>query len=178
MADLNKFGVAVIGPHANAALLADTMNQFQSRYALEWVHERAAFSPIPLRPVSVRLCEESRWLFSVSREEGIRVSTFDSVPISRYLGVEEAEYLMLGALLAMAQWRVLHVNPLINPEDWIHEPDTGCLFSAQESVQEFALVTEHGLVCPSCSGFYCCLGAETELALILGLAERFRLVTA
>lgn len=165
--------VAVSGCSFRGPRLVRTMNELQTRYRFDFVDETLPVDRSFVPRASLQLSRNRHELFHVARYRAIRLSIHDSAPISRYLKVTEDQYLTMGALLALAQWRVLDANPLIRPEDWLHEPGTSCLYAPCERVQDYALLMEHPGVCTSCRDFYCCLGAETELCLIHELAERF-----
>lgn len=173
MGVVEKIEVAVWDCSWQAERLAYSMNRHQSRYELACVDSTNRLCRAWGQRVSLHLVSDTRALFNVSREAGIHLSIQDSGPISRYLGVTEDDYLAMGVLLGLAQWRVLNVNELIRPEDWLHEPDGSCLYAPRRSVQDYALLLENPYLCSSCRDFYCCLGAETELCLIQELADRF-----
>lgn len=173
MAGVEKIGVTVCESSARAQRIASAVNARQSRYQLVCVENPWLCRDVTLPTTFLHLVSERRTLFNVCRDGGIRISTHDSGPISRYLRVTEEEYMVMGVFLGLAQWRVLDGNHLIRPEDWIHDPDGSCLYSPCDSVQDYALLMENAYLCGSCRDFYCCLGAETELCLIQELAERF-----
>lgn len=172
MAVVQKIQVAVWDCSWRAQRLAQSMNRHQTRYELT-CFDSADDSGLYACEVSLYLAPNPFALFSVSREDGVRLSTDDCGPISRYLGVTEDDYLLMGALLGLSQWRVLDFNPLIRPEDGMQCSDNTCLYAPRNSVRDYALVLEQAHVCSSCRQFYRCLGVETELCLIQEFAERF-----
>lgn len=105
-------------------------------------------------------------LFSLDLDQGVRVSTFRSVGISQYLGLEVDTYLLTCSLLGLMQWRVLALNPLLRPEDFLQHESDFCLYSNRSSVQEYIPLLEEPAVCQGCHDFYHCLGADGELRVL------------
>ena len=102
-------------------------------------------------------------LFSLDLDQGVTVSTFRSVGISQYLGLEVDTYLLTCSLLGLMQWRVLALNPLLRPEDFLQHESDFCLYSNRSSVQDYIPLLEEPAVCQGCRDFYHCLGADGEL---------------
>lgn len=174
MAVVDRIGVPVFGPAELGRRLAEHSNAFQSRYWFEPA-ENAAGEPeasvwaasAPMHLVNANDLAP----FSVRRETGVAVNTHSSANLSRYLGISEEDYVMMGALLGLTQWRVLERNSLLNPEDWLQEDHAPCLFTPRMTVYDYALMLERAPICAGCREFYRCLGAETELCLIRELCE-------
>lgn len=102
-------------------------------------------------------------LFTIQSNRGLRISTWRSAGIAHYAGLRPESYLVLCSLLALTQWRALVLNPLLCPEDFIHEPDIQCLFTTQGPTLDPALALEKQTICPGCRSFYHCLGTDEEI---------------
>lgn len=101
--------------------------------------------------------------FSVGRESGVTISTFQLGGIARFANVEEGIYLAICALLGLTQWRALALNPLLKVEDFDHPEDEHCLFRSKQPVHDYTLLLEAPRVCTGCRDFYHSLGADSEI---------------
>ena len=117
--------------------------------------EKVAYLEITTEPLGA--------LFTIQPNHGLRISTWRSAGIARYAGLRPESYLALCSFLALTQWRVLAMNPLICPEDFIHEADISCLFATKGPTQDPALALEKLTICPGCRAFSHCLGADEEI---------------
>ena len=100
-------------------------------------------------------------------ERGVTLSMWQSEGICEYAGISQSAYLTLCGLLGISQWSALNSNPLLRPEDLLHPPEANCLFATQRGIEYFALLLEDPRVCPGCVDFYHCLGADSEVVVLL-----------
>ncbi len=112
--------------------------------------------------------------FLVDRTRGVKVATTQSEGISHYLGISREAYLLLCSMLGLTQWRVLALNPLLRPEDFVHVEPATCAFTQQPYIQHYALTLEHRYICPACRDFFRCLGAELEILALQTLLRTSR----
>ncbi len=101
--------------------------------------------------------------FRVYPDRGVVVSTWESAGVCRYTDLALDRYLQLTTLIALAQWRALRNNRLLQLEDLLHPDDGRCVFSGACTVQEFALLLDPPSICRGCTNFYHCLGVDSEL---------------
>jgi len=102
--------------------------------------------------------------FSVSRADGVFISTYESDNICRYAEIGKGFYLAVCGMLGLVQWRALIMNELLVWEDFfVEEEPRGCLYAARDTIQEYALAFEEPYVCDACMEFFRCLGAEPEI---------------
>jgi hypothetical protein len=114
---------------------------------------------------AVRLRLTDRVTDKLYYANGTRVvlSTHQSAGIALYLGISRAAYLLMTSMIALTQWRVLTLNPLLRAEDFTHREPPTCAFAAQPSIPCHVLALEKRYICPACREFFCCLGAESEI---------------
>jgi hypothetical protein len=105
---------------------------------------------------------------------GVAVSTWQSEGITRYAGIDRTNYFLLCGALGLLQYRALALNPLLQPDDFLHDSDNGCLFSTRPLKQEYALLLERPHICPGCVQFFDCLGCEPEVGALLDVLEFIR----
>ena len=86
-------------------------------------------------------------LFALDLDKGVTVSTFRSAGISRYLGWDVETYLLTCSLLGLLQWRVLALNTLLRPEDFLQHDSEYCLYPT------FPICTRSRPSRPSRAGF-------------------------
>ncbi len=110
--------------------------------------------------------DEEPALFSL-RDTGVAVSAWQSEGIARYAGIDRTAYFLLCGALGLLQYRALALNPLLQPDDFLHATDGGCLFSTCHVKQEYALLIERPRVCAGCVQFFDCLGCEPEVGALL-----------
>jgi hypothetical protein len=91
------------------------------------------------------------------------VSTWDIDGVCAYAGIDENTYVLLCSLVGIGHWRVLQENPLLRIEDLRHPRGVHCIYTETRQVQDFALLLDEPAICRGCTGFYHCLGAESEL---------------
>ena len=112
--------------------------------------------------------------FTVSQDEGVTVSMWQSKGICHYARIAESSYAALCSLLGLSQWHVLNANPLLKLEDLIHPPSQHCLFVKPDPFHDYALILEDPFVCRGCMDFYHCLGADTELLAVIDTLSSIR----
>lgn len=93
----------------------------------------------------------------------ITLSNWGAEGIERFTGISQEHYFAICSLMALAQWRALMHNPLLNLEDFEHPEGIHCLYNVPAAIQEFALRFEKPTICNGCYSFYHCLGADTEM---------------
>lgn len=146
-----------------------TAEQLQSRFLFTpgaWP-STCATSENP--PISLYITDRpSNTLFSLIPDRGVIVSTCESVGICRYACVEVEGYLLLCSLLGLTQWKTMLRNPLLQPDDFVHDEPRDCLYSCLETKGEAALLLEVPSICQGCRDFYHYLGVDDE---ILALSE-------
>ena len=148
--------VYISGPPEDVRLLAEC-NGWQKRFRFR---DAPVTGAVRLAVADV----EARRPFSVSRGDGILISTHESDGICRYAGIGKDFYLAVCSLLGLVQWRALVLNELLIWEDFfVHEEPPGCLYAARDTIQEYALAFECPHVCDACLEFFRCLGAEPEV---------------
>jgi len=99
----------------------------------------------------------------VDAKQGVAVSTWDIEGVCQYVGIDETQYLLICSLVGIAHWRVLDLNPLLRIEDLRHPKGVHCVYVEPDQVHDFALLLDGPAICRGCTGFYHCLGADTEL---------------
>lgn len=160
----------------DARRLIESANRAQTCYRFEpaSAYAQAAEPPhAPGRRVPLTIRHEPlHGLFVTSRSDGVEISTDQSLGRCQYAGLEIQEYLLLCALLGLTQWSVLEGNPLIQPEDFSHSSEARCLFAALDVLEDYALLLESPWVCPGCTQFYHCLGADSEFQVLRDLLGR------
>lgn len=117
--------------------------------------------------------ERENSLFSL-RETGVAVSAWQSEGIAQYAGIDRTAYFLLCGALGLLQYRALALNPLIQPDDFLHSSDDGCLFSTRPMKQEYALLMERPHICAGCVQFFDCLGCEPEVGALLDIIDHLR----
>ena len=105
----------------------------------------------------------SIYLFRVSRKKGVLVSTYDSRRISRYAGLPHELYLLVLSMLGITQWRALTLNPLLRPEDLLHDRPASCLYAQRLFPEDYVRDLEEPRICPYCRHFYRSLCPYTEV---------------
>lgn len=113
-------------------------------------------------------------LFLIASSDTVRVSTWQAEGISRYAGVTRETFLLLGAVLGLAQLEALRCNPALRPEDFVHDMPSDCLYVPSRIRADLALALESPYVCPGCLMFYRCLMAEPETQAILAVLDHIR----
>ena len=156
--------VLVIGDSGIVGKLIGVGNELQAQYR---------FTREP-KPQAVRLVLSSfltRGLFCVDRARGVTLSTHESEGIAYYLGVQRETYLLMCSLVGLTKWRALALNPLLNPEDFIHREPARCMFARQPTIQHYALAFEKPHICTGCRDFFQYLGVELEILALENLFE-------
>ncbi len=148
--------VRVVGNGVDVARLAQRAAKMQRRF--QFVGRTTAGT------TELHITDDrSNVLFSVDRNRGVAVSTWQSDGISRYAGLDLETYFLICGLLGLTQWRALETNPLLRSEDFIHNAPRQCLFSNLPYKQDYALLFERPRVCGGCLDFFRCLGVEPEV---------------
>ena len=114
----------------------------------------------------------SNQLARVHRRKGVIVSTHHIDELCAYAGMSKGQYLLASACVGMVQWRTLHRNPLLMPEDFHHGVSSQCVFATTEHCQDLALLIDEPQMCRSCREFYCCLGSEKEIFALMRFLDR------
>ena len=105
--------------------------------------------------------------YRVKRARGVLVSTWQSEGICTYAGLPQAAYFLTAGMLGLVQWRTLQLNPLLVEEDFLHPPDSNCLFATREYKEDYALPFARPHICRACLEFYRSLGTEPEVEALL-----------
>ena len=150
-------------PPEFAALAHGIQRRFQFVSA-EGGHRRESSEPQDVDWVALYMTDApTETLFHARVATGVAISTWQSAGICSYAGLSVSSFLLLCTLLGLTQWRALVLNPLLRPEDMIHETRSRCLYARLEAKQDYALLFEDPHICRGCNDFYHCLGADDEL---------------
>ena len=150
-------------PPEFAALAHGTQRRFRFVKA-ERGHRRESRAQRDLDSVVLYMTDApTETLFHARVATGVAVSTWQSAGICSYAGLSVNSFVLLCTLLGLTEWRALVLNPLLRPEDMIHEISSRCLYTRLETKQDYALLFEDPRICRGCNDFYHCLGADEEL---------------
>jgi len=101
----------------------------------------------------------------------VRVSTANSDALSHYCRAPRGLYLALLATLGLVQACALRRNPLLRPEDLMHQQPGCCLFSACDSFDALARALDEPRICAGSVAFYEALLVAPEVNRLQSFAE-------
>ncbi|HPJ99149.1 MAG TPA: hypothetical protein PKW60_06655 [Candidatus Hydrogenedentes bacterium] len=154
-----SLSVCVFGPEPDIRKIPELGARAQNRYDFCLSRD--------LRSLTMQITsDEEPALFSL-RDTGVAVSAWQSEGIARYAGIDRTAYFLLCGALGLLQYRALALNPLLQPDDFLHGADCGCLFSTCHAKHEYALLLEQPRICGGCVQFFDCLGCEPEVGALL-----------
>lgn len=107
--------------------------------------------------------EESDTLYSADLQNGVTVSCHSHEGICQYANISLETLILIISLLGLVQWRSLHLNPLLRPDDLLTRDRESCLFHWREFPQDYILIMDERRICAGCFDFYDCLAVEPEL---------------
>lgn len=116
----------------------------------------------PLSELRFQTKELARSFF-VSDEHVAFVSAHEFESHAALASVKAYDYLVILALSALVQQRVLVQNPLLRSEDFLSSCHPNCLFATRLYMEQTAQAMRHRFVCDGCRRFYSALGATREL---------------
>lgn len=129
----------------------------------------AAPSPVIMLEVTAR---ELPTPFLVRTGGRVLLSEYLSERIAAYAGLSLPDYAHLIALCGVLQARVLQLNPLLVPEDLIHDSPVACVLARRCFLDEFFPVVEAPQLCPGCQTFYRRLLPPGEMAAVRAALEK------
>ena len=158
-----SLSVCVVGPELEIRKIPELGARAQTRY--DFCLSRDA------RSLTLQITSDKEPALFSLRDTGVAVSAWQSEGIARYAGIDRAAYFLLCGALGLLQYRALALNPLLQPDDFLHAADCGCLFSTCHAKHEYALLLEQPHICGGCVQFFDCLGCEPEVGALLDLLD-------